>query len=564
MDNRLSTRRNRISRDDLRRYRQILNVLVRHGFGDLLARTRAAYPIRWRTRSARTASQTRAGFSAPERLRLAFEELGPTFIKFGQILSCRPDLLPPEFSREMSKLQDCVPPFPYPEAKAVIEAETGRPLFEMFQWMGSEPIAAGSLAQVYRARTRTGDDVAVKVQRPGLEAVIGPDIRILYELAALAERYPSDLRQYEPTRIVDEFARTIPRELDFAREGRNLDRFRQHFAEDKTVHIPLVYWEYTGPRVLTMEYIKGIKISDVEQIDAAGLDRKQIAVNGASLILKEVFRHRFFHADPHPGNLFVLENNVIAPVDVGMTGTIDEETAEHMAALVSAIVNKDMNGIIDILLAMGIAEGPIDRRALKEDLADLFDQYYGVPLKEVSIKKLLDELTAVVRKYRLRPPGDLVMVARALLLSEGVAREIYPQFNVIEYVKPYASEVLVRGLDPAREIRELARAGRDGLRLVERIPADMIEFLSKLRKNDIVIGVEHKGTESFAAEWDRSINRLSFAVVTAALIVGSSIAFQTRLGPAVSGYPVLGLVGFLLASVLGMRLLVGIIRSGRL
>ena len=192
------------------------------------------------------------------------------------------------------------------------------------------------------------------------------------------------------------------------------------------MHIPKVYWDCTAPGVLTMEYIEGIKISDVDQIDAAGLDRREIAVNGASLILKEVFQHRFFHADPHPGNLFVLENNVIAPVDFGMTGSIDEETADHVGALVSAIVARDLNGIIDILLALGVAEGPVDRKALKAELTDLFDQYYGVSLKDVSIKKLLDELMTVIRKYKLRPPGDLVMMARALLLSEGVARESIP------------------------------------------------------------------------------------------------------------------------------------------
>ena len=212
-----------------------------------------------------------------------------------------------------------------------------------------------------------------------------------------------------------------------------------------------------------MEYIKGIKISDAEQIDAAGLDRREIAVNGASLILKEVFQHRFFHADPHPGNLFVLENNVIAPVDFGMTGAIDEETSDHVSALVSAIVAKDLNGLIDILLALGIAEGPVDRKALKAELTDLFDQYYEVSLKDVSIKKLLDELMTVIRKYKLRPPGDFVMMARALLLSEGVARELYPQFNIVEYMKPYVRRDLIHGLDPARRAPG-TRYGRKGQR----------------------------------------------------------------------------------------------------
>jgi len=554
----------RVTRHDLRRYRQILGILVRYGFGDLLGRTKARYRAHWPRRPAKKEAEALAGLSTPERLRLAFEELGPTFIKFGQILSCRPDLLPPEFIRQLSKLQDCVPAFPYGEAKAVIEAEFGRPLSELFRSMDEEPVAAASLAQVYRTRIGTGEEVAVKVQRPGVEAFISADVRILYELAALAERHLSDLRYYEPTRIVDEFARTIRRELDFAREGRNIDRFRQYFAGDKTVHIPKVYWDYTAPRVLTTEYVEGIKISNVAQIDAAGLDRREIAVNGANLILKEVFHHRFFHADPHPGNIFVLQNNVIAPVDFGMTGTIDEETADHMRALLSAIVTRDVNELIDTLLAAGITEGPVDRKALKAELADLFDRYYGVPLKDVNIKTALDEQMAIIRRYRLRPPGDLIMMARTLLLSEGVARMLYPQFNIVEYARPYVRRVLARGLDPARELRELARTARDGATLAKRMPADVGEILSKIRKDDMAIGIQHRGLERFITEIDRSSNRLSFAVVIAALIVGSSIIFQTGVGPALFGYPLLGLVGFLLASILGLWLLVGIIRSGRL
>jgi ubiquinone biosynthesis protein len=564
LDRSLSVLRGRIGRDDLRRYHQILGILVRYGFGDVVGRIRTAYPVRWRWRSVRRPAEVRADLSAPERMRLAFEELGPTFIKFGQALSCRTDLLPPEFIRELSKLQDSVPPFPYTEAKAEIEAEIGRPLSEIFEWIDSEPVAAGSLAQVYWARTWEAEEVAVKVQRPGIEAVIGPDIRILYRLATLAERRFSDLRLYEPARIVDEFSRTIRRELDFVREGRNIDRFRHHFAGDRTVHIPKVYWEYTASRVLTMEYIKGIKISDVKQIDAAGLDKREIAINGASLILKEVFQHRFFHADPHPGNLFVLENNVIAPVDFGMTGSLDEETAERVAALVAAVVVRDLNEVIDILLALRASEGPVDRKAMKADLTDLFEQYHEVPLKDVNIKEFLDEVMAVIRNYRLSPPGNLVMMIRALLLSEGIGRELYPQFNIVEYMKPYARKALFRRLDLDRELRELAMAGRDALRIAKQMPADVTEILSKLRNNGIVIAVEHKGIDHFTTELDRSSNRLSFAMVIAALIVGSSIIFQTRVGPALSGYPLLGLVGFLLASILGLWLLIGIIRSGSL
>lgn len=553
--------RKRIMRYDFLRYSQIVRVLARYGLGDIVGRIRIGYNVRWRIKHVRRSTQTYADIRTPERLRLAFEELGPTFIKFGQILSCRPDLLGPEFIREMSKLQDSVPPFPYVEAKASIEGGIGRPLCELFEWIGSEPVAAGSLAQVYQARTHSGEKVAVKVQRPGIEAIIDPDIRILYKLATLVERRFTELRQYEPTSIVDEFARSIRKELDFVREGRNIDRFRQYFAGDISVHIPKVYWAYTAPRVLTIEYIQGIKISDTKQIDAAGLDRRKIAINGANLILKEMFQHHYFHADPHPGNLFVLEDNVIAPVDFGMTGSIDDELAERVSLLVSAIVRKDIDRTINTLLALGATEGPLDRKALKADLADLFDEYYGVSLKEVSIKKFLDQLMTLVREHKLRPPSELVMMARALLLSEGVGRELYPQFNIIEHMKPYAHKVLTQHFDPARELQELTVAGKESIKLAKQLPGDMIEILSKLKKADFGTSSEQGRVDRFNTQTSSSSNRLSLAIMTGAFIVGSPIVFQAGLGPTLFGYSFLGLMGFSLAIILGVCLLVGILRS---
>jgi ubiquinone biosynthesis protein len=553
-----------VTHHDLGRYRDILRILVRYGFGDVVGRIRARYHIRVRAGSSKKGSGEFRRLTTPERLRLAFEELGPTFIKFGQILSCRPDLLPPQFVKQMSKLQDCVPAFPFEEARAAIEAQLGRPLSELFESMDREPVAAASLAQVHRARTKAGDEVAVKVQRPGVEVVVGADVRILRELASLAERRLPESRYYEPVRIVDEFARTIRRELDFDREGRNIDRFRRFFQGDKTVHIPKVYWEYTGPRVLTTEYIRGIKVSDVEGLDAAGLNRKEIALNGANLILKEVFQHHFFHADPHPGNLFVLPNNVIAPVDFGMTGTVDPEIADNMGVMFAAILSRDVDSLIDILLTVGVVEGTVDRRDLKREMSDLFDRYYGVPLKDVSIGRAIDEQMGIIRRHRLRPPSDLIVMARALLLSEGVARMLYPQFNIVEHARPYARKVLARSFDPARELRDLGKAARDVVGLAKTAPVDMRHILSKIHKDEMTFGITHKGLERFINELDRSSNRLSFAVVIAALIVGSSIIFQTGVGPSFFGYPMLGLVGFLLASILGLWLLVGIIRSGRL
>jgi ubiquinone biosynthesis protein len=549
---------------DLKRYSHIAAVLVHHGFGDLLDRLKARYHVSWGRKAFTKEAKEFEALSIAERLRLAFEELGPTFIKLAQILSSRPDVLPPDFITELSKLQDSVAPFPFADAKTLIESQFGCPVADLFESIEEAPVAAASLAQVHRARTASGDEVAVKVQRVDVETIIETDIRILYDLAGLAERHLSESRYFEPVRLVDEFARTIRRELDFVREGRNIDRFRNYFADTPTVYIPKVYWDLTAPKVLTTEYIKGIKISELEQLEAAGLDRKAIATNGANLILKELFELHFFHADPHPGNLFVLQNNVIAPVDFGMTGAIDEEIAQQMGGLFIAVLEKDVDALVGLLCSMGVADELEDRNSFKLDLRDLLERYYGVPLQHLDIGTIIEELMSVIRRYRLRLPPNFAMMAKALLVSEGVGRMLYPEFHIIETARPYARRLLLQRFDPGKQLHELSKVAGETVTFLKRLPSDMHEILTKIRKGDLAIGFEHRGLERLISELDRSSNRISFAVVIAALIIGSSLIFQTGVGPTLFGYPVLGLAGFLLASILGIWLLIGIMRAGRL
>ena len=549
---------------DLKRYSHIAAVFARHGFGDLLSRLKGRYHVSWAERVLTKEAREFEGLSAAERLRLAFEELGPTFIKLAQILSTRPDLLPTDFIEELSKLQDSVAPFPFSEAKTLIEAQFGHPVTNLFASIEETPVAAASLAQVHRARTTSGDEVAVKIQRVGVKTIIETDIRILYELAGLAERHLSESRYFEPVRLVDEFASTIRRELDFVREGRNIDRFRNYFADTPTVYIPKVHWDLTAPKVLTTEYIKGIKISDLEHLEAAGLDRKAIAVNGANLILKEIFELHFFHADPHPGNLFVLENNVIAPVDFGMTGAIDKEIVQQMGNIFIAVVEKDVDALVNLLGTIGVTDELENRSTFKFELRDLLERYYGVPLQQLDTVTIFEELMSIIRRYRLRLPPDLAIMARTLLVSEGVGRTLYPEFRIIETARPYARKLLLQRFDPTKQLRELSKVVGETAALFKRLPSDLSEILSKIRKGDLAIGFEHRGLERLIGELDRSSNRLSFAVVIAALIIGSSLIFQTGVGPTLFGYPVVGLVGFLLASILGVWLLIGILRAGRL
>ncbi len=518
---------------DLKRYSRIAAVLIHHGFGDILDRLKIHYRVSRRRQVFTRTTEELERLSTAERLRLAFEELGPTFIKLAQILSSRPDLLPPEFTQELSKLQDSVAPFPFADAKSVIEAQLRRPLQELFASIDETPVAAASLAQVHRARTISGEEIALKIQRVDIEETIETDIRILRELAGLAERHLPESRYFEPVRLVDEFARTIRHELDFVREGRNIERFRNYFGDTPTVHIPKVYWELTAPKVLTTEYIDGIKISDVELLEASGLDRQAIAVNGTNLLLEEIFELHFFHADPHPGNLFVLKDNVIAPVDFGMTGTIDEEIAQQMSGIFIAVLDKDVDTLIDLLCTVHVADELEDRSSLKLDLRDLLDRYYGAPLQQINIGNIFEEMMSIMREHRLRLPPDFAMMAKAIIVSEGVARMLYPDFHIIETARPYARKLMLRQYDPTRQMHEFSKVAGETATLVKRLPSDVREILSKIRKGELAIGFEHQGLETLVNEVERSSSRISFAVVIAALIVGSSLIFQTGMGPEV-------------------------------
>ncbi len=547
----------------LGRLREITTVLVKYGFPDVVKRLgldrtvalgRRLLP--WRRRAAPSGT-------AAERFRRALEELGPTFVKFGQALSLRADLLPADVVSELSRLQDSVPSLPSGAAAAAIERELGVPLDEVFSEFDPVPVAAASIAEVHRARLASGEAVAVKVRRPGIGAVIERDLGILSLVARLAERYLPDADLYQPTELVAEFARAIRREQDLAREGRTIERFARNFAGDATVRFPRVHWPATTTGVLTMEYIEGIKVLEI--LDSPGsFDVGAVASRGGEILLKQVLRDGFFHADPHPANIFVLPGNVICLLDFGSVGRLDRRLRDALARMVDAIVREDVDRLAAAILAIGHPLRLLDEGLLRRDLGDLIDAYAGSAMRDLSMAGLVQDSLSVMRRHRLQFPADLMLLARAFVTIEGVCRRLDPTFDMVGLARPVIAGILRDRLSPSAVASRVSETGREMAEALSSLPRDLMEVVGKARDDRFQVQFVHRNLEHFVQEMDRASNRLSFAIVIAALVVASSLVLQRSTGPQFFGLSALGLVGFVAAAVLGLWLAVGILRSGRL
>jgi ubiquinone biosynthesis protein len=548
---------------NLRRTRQILAVFAKHGFAEILDRMGIAARVRIIARLRGRKTGDVRPLSAPRRLRLALEALGPTFIKVGQLLSTRSFLLPPPFIEELSKLQDKVQPIPFDQVKDLVEKELNGSLETLFQSFDSEPIASASMALAYKATLPSGEQVIVKVQRPKIIPLIETDMSILHDLVVLIERHIEESRQYNPVALVEELRRSMRREVDFMNEARHIEQFAANFKNVEPIHVPKVYWDFCTSKIVTLEFIDGLKISEVELLRESGAELKQIAQAGTKFILKQIFEDGFFHADPHPGNLFFTKEGKIAPVDFGIMGRLDEWLMDEISDLLIAVWRRDIDLLIRVLVDLGALAEEADPQALRAELSEFLHRYYGLSLKKIEMRSIIGEGLDIVTRHSLRVPSNLLLLAKTIGTYEDLVRKLDPQYNFINEIRPYLRKLALRRLNPEKLGWETAKTVRDLYDLIKMMPRELELILRRMRHGRMAIEFQHRGLENFIQEMDRSSNRLSFSLIIASLIVASSLIMILNKGPFFLGYPLLGIIGYVFAGILGIGLALAILRSGK-
>lgn len=548
---------------DFGRLREIAGILIHYGWGDVVKRLGLSNAVE---RTGRVLHPKQAEeimhLPAEVRVRLAMQDLGPTFVKLGQVLATRADIFPPLWVAEFSKLQDQVPPEPFESLLPELEAALGRSPFEVFKDLQTEAIAGASIAQVHLAQLQDGTPVVLKIRRPNISARIEADLRLLAHLVRLLEAEVPEARRFQPGKIVAQFSKSIRRELDLEREGRNTDRFLHNFADDPNIVFAKVHWEHTGENLLVMEHIDGIPGNDLEGARAAGLDLKLLGSRGADAVLKMVLMDGFFHADPHPGNVFFLPQNRLAIIDCGMIGRISMERRDQIADMLAALVSRDIETLRDILISWA-GDAAIDEAKLTNDVDELIFSYDNASLRQIHFSVLLNELVTVMRENSLSVPPDLTMLFKALVTLEGLGRQLDPDFQIVHHLTPFVKKVIVNRYLPGTLLKRGRRNLMNVLDVATALPRDVSRLLREVRRGRVKIDLDLKRLDHFGHQLDHSANRLTLALVTSALIIGSSIVMTVKGGPTLFGLPAFGFLGFFLASLFGVWLILSIWHSGR-
>jgi ubiquinone biosynthesis protein len=546
------------------RLSEIAQVAVRHGFGYFFERHRLTDLLPWTAR-VEVNPEAAAGSDRGRHLREMLDELGPTFVKFGQLLSTRPDIVPPDIVAELRSLQDDVRPFPFAQVREVVEAELGLTLEQAFLRFDEQPIAAASIGQVHRATLPNGDEVAVKIQRPNAPRQIESDLALLYQAARMIKERVRALDFIDAHELVDEFARFIRQELDYKLEARHADTFRRNFADSELVVVPKVYWDYSGARMLTLEFLDGVQLADLD-LDTTSLDeRRELAYRVTQTWMEMIFRHGFFHGDPHPANVLVLEGARIGLVDFGLVGKLTDEDMARLTRLFIDAATENIDALPRRLAELGVRYPKEREEEFATALRELYYRYYGATLAEIDPIQVIREAFALIYSMNLHLPTRFVLLDKAIATLGAVGVDLYPEFNVFEVARPYARELMLERFTPRRLAQRAQKEGRELAGIARELPYQIHDVLQEIRDGQIEIGFVHKGLDDFMHKLDVGINRIVVALVVAGGLLGSSlIGLLATEGPQIFGIHFLSVLGFVVSGTLGAWLLIGVMRSGRL
>ena len=542
---------------DLPRLHEIATIMIRYGWGDMVrvlgistVLERAGRILHWQTTS--EIDQ----LDPAVRIRRAMEELGPTFVKLGQLFATRVDMFPPAWIAEFEKLQSHVPPVDFVTLEPYLHAALGMPVTEAFTDFDPVPFAAASVAQVHRARLPDGTPVILKVRRPDIEKKIEADLRIMQHIARLAEHEIPDVHRYQPIMMLAQFRRSLRRELDLLMEAHNIDRFRTNFLGDASVHIPRVYWEHTSEILNVQEELQGIAGTHLNDALAAGLDLQVLAARGADAVLKMILVHGYFHADPHPGNVIYLPGNTVGIIDFGMVGRLTAYRRNQIVDLLDALVRKDEEGMLAVLLDW-TGDGEVDEARLGYDVSELVFSYDNLQLKDVKLGTLLTDITAIIRDNALVLPADLALLFKALITLEGLGKQLDPAFHMVDHLAPFVQDVIAQRYQPAALIKRGRKSLKEALEVVTGLPRDLARLMREARRGRLRIDLDLKRLDQFGQQLDRASSRITMGILTASLVIGSSIVMT------VEGWRFLGILGFLLAFLNSLWVIFSIWRSGK-
>ena len=549
---------------NLIRTQEILVVLLRHGFGDLVQRLGLWQYLQSAATLEEAQPEENKDVTTPaRRFRNALEDLGGAFVKLGQVLSTRQDLLPKTWIEELAPLQDNLSAVDSDLLFKTLESDLG-PVENTFTFLDPKPMATGSIAQVHRAVTVDRQDVVVKIRKPGIRATLLQDCDILQAFGELLERHVPESRNYRPVQIVEEFRSAVIRELNFTQEARNLDRFQADFKNHDSVVFPTPYWEHSTERVLTMECLDGIKISLNDELKTQGVDTANVARTLADAILRQILDHGFFHGDPHPGNLLVIDQSTVGFLDCGMVGQLDERMRENLMLLVAAGIRRDTEVLTDILIEMNaLPEKDLDRQRFLREASLFLDRYYRLPLKRIRLSTIIEDATELINRFRIQVPSDLLMVGKTLVTLEGIGRSLDPDFDAVATAEPFIKEMMFTQYGPRFIGRKIVQSSRDIFRLLRELPGDLRELSRTIRDNQLRIVLEHRGLKEAFEELDRAAKRVSTSIILASLVLGSSIVVLSGIEPRFMGIPVLGLVGLGIAALLGFWLIISTVIKGK-